>query len=308
MATWNLVNADDPTLARTAISAAAKDVVGANVKDYGAVGDGVTDDTAAIAAAWAAGSGSIFFPEGDFVYNGAGLDAQWPRIVGAGRRRTVIHLGASSYLVNSASQIYRIQMRDIQLQGGLGGIKLTYTGTETVGTKIIENVRFIYYTECALWSESTDSPFWYINNCEFYGNDTLGTIGIAFAGLGDGNSIDGCNFENNRVHIKMLHGGGLNMTISKSTFVKLSADNSSGPRVDVWAVPHTTSVNAGDGFTMRGCRFGKELQHRAGLSPVRLFDYAKCVGVLGQGHLRRRWRVIVSDGVPHAVRGSVLSG
>ena len=50
MATWNLVNADDPLLARTAISAANKNI-SVNVTDYGADPTGVADSTFAIQAA-----------------------------------------------------------------------------------------------------------------------------------------------------------------------------------------------------------------------------------------------------------------
>jgi hypothetical protein len=44
-----------------------------NVKDYGAIGDGVTDDTAAINLALAAGSGKrVFFPKGTYIVNDIG--------------------------------------------------------------------------------------------------------------------------------------------------------------------------------------------------------------------------------------------
>jgi len=70
--------------------AAARNRMGAypavSVKDYGAVGDGVTDDTAAINAAFASGE-SIYIPPGDYLcknYVQAPEDNTAPvRIVGA---------------------------------------------------------------------------------------------------------------------------------------------------------------------------------------------------------------------------------
>ena len=41
-----------------------------NVKDFGAIGDGVTDDTQAIKAAIATGK-QIYMPPGSYFYNGS---------------------------------------------------------------------------------------------------------------------------------------------------------------------------------------------------------------------------------------------
>ena len=60
----------------------------ANVKDHGAQGDGVTDDTAAFTAALGV-STYVFVPPGDYVVNGLSRSAPFT-IIGAGRGRTTL--------------------------------------------------------------------------------------------------------------------------------------------------------------------------------------------------------------------------
>lgn len=64
-----------------------------NVRDFGAVGDGVTDDTEAIEAALAAGAGkTVFFPRGNYIVNGEtnfSIQAN-TAILGAGWQTTAI--------------------------------------------------------------------------------------------------------------------------------------------------------------------------------------------------------------------------
>lgn len=59
----------------------------ANVKDFGAVGDGVANDTAAIAAAIASGASSIVFPAGTYLTTGNVIpaDSNIGEVIGIGR-------------------------------------------------------------------------------------------------------------------------------------------------------------------------------------------------------------------------------
>jgi hypothetical protein len=69
-----------------------------NVKDYGAVGDGVTDDTIAIKAAILAGAGKVvFFPSGTYNYAGnTPATASGTTLQGEGRNSSIIRVMTAS--------------------------------------------------------------------------------------------------------------------------------------------------------------------------------------------------------------------
>jgi len=75
-----------------------------NVLDFGAVGDGVTDDTAAIQAAVdAAGKGTVYFPQGSYlittcinVTTGPGISRSGISFVGEGGRRALVTIIGST--------------------------------------------------------------------------------------------------------------------------------------------------------------------------------------------------------------------
>src|SRR6266581_1890521 len=81
-----------------------------NVKDYGATGDGVTDDTTAINNALAAIStttgGALYFPPGTYVTSGIDISAYSGNlhILGAGWSSILfLKNGANGYLIKNTS-------------------------------------------------------------------------------------------------------------------------------------------------------------------------------------------------------------
>lgn len=78
-----------------------------NVKDYGAIGDGVTNDTDAIRSALTAGSGkTVFFPSGTYkITDKLTLSNASTRICGAGKYQTTISWtgGGASYSVGAGT-------------------------------------------------------------------------------------------------------------------------------------------------------------------------------------------------------------
>ena len=70
-----------------------------SVKDFGAIGDGVTDDTSAINAAIAAAT-TIYFPSGTYVYDVSSLPSVSVRLIGSGMGRTILKWKGASASTN----------------------------------------------------------------------------------------------------------------------------------------------------------------------------------------------------------------
>jgi hypothetical protein len=129
-----------------------------NVKDFGAVGDGVTEDTTAINAAITyvngRGGGEVFFPAGTYL-TGQVLIKTKVKLAGESRTSTTIKAKANldtDVIKVSSSQDYWYGMRDITVDGN----KANQTGGTTgAGCR---------FTSAATMTnpDGTDSP-----NCEF---------------------------------------------------------------------------------------------------------------------------------------------
>jgi hypothetical protein len=254
-----VVTAANATAARAAIGASGQ--LHVNVKDYGAVGNGVTDDTTAIEAAYAAAgsAGAIFFPPGQYVYNGSGLNSPAGnriRISGAANSSSTILLGADSYFINYTVLLASTVIKDLAFSGGKGAFKHTFTGTNVAGIHLVENCFFGSYTECAIATDSADMPYWHIRDCTFNAANTTNTIGIAFGSGMDDCIVESCLFMRNRIHIKGRRGN--NFHVKNCELIWFSSDNSGGPRSAIWIVPSDNNINAGHGMTITGGRFGNE--------------------------------------------------
>jgi hypothetical protein len=116
------VTATGSTTAR-ALRDRAADVV--NVKDYGAVGDGSTDDTAAIQAAMTAattGAGRpLIFPAGTFLVDPGTLNwatAKGVVIRGAGQLKTIIRARSAGHVLEvSGGWTHTIEVSDLAIEG-----------------------------------------------------------------------------------------------------------------------------------------------------------------------------------------------
>lgn len=157
-----------------------------SVKDFGAVGDGVTDDTAAIQAAFDSGQSYILIPDGDYVIDNSidplTLSNSGVTVEGTGR------LLFSDYLI---SGIY-VTGANCTLRGftveGPGGVDATYVGP-TSGI-----LNSFYPGLIALVGVTTvDTPA--LMDCTV---DGMRVINPGVAGISVYKAI-GCNITNNRV-------------------------------------------------------------------------------------------------------------
>lgn len=170
-----------------------------NVKDYGAVGDGVADDTAALQAAIgvaAASSGVVYFPVGK--YNFTHLDVrttngsltlrgdqgyQWWGPTTAIECRTILHCTATDALdCIAAFQIQGFIVQDIEFSyaNGYTGILLNLGGDGGVGsnTCLIKQCHFISdrdgtYKTAKAFIGLANTVCTVIEDCSFMGSQSL---------------------------------------------------------------------------------------------------------------------------------------
>lgn len=99
-----------------------------NVKDYGATGNGATDDSAAIQAALTAANsatygGVVFFPPGRYLVTVTLLVGDLTSVIGSGMGSTVIVQNASERLFDALDATVReyVMMRDFTMEGQWNG-------------------------------------------------------------------------------------------------------------------------------------------------------------------------------------------
>lgn len=92
-----------------------------SIKDFGAVGDGLTDDTLAIQQALAAHN-SVFVPEGTFLVTATTTVGPGQALFGAGQA-SIIKASSNSF-VTIEIPANRASIRNLRIENGLAGIKL----------------------------------------------------------------------------------------------------------------------------------------------------------------------------------------
>jgi hypothetical protein len=132
-----------------------------SVKDFGATGDGVTDDTAAIQAAIDSGAKKVIFPLGAYKTNALTLQS-WTQLVGEtmplgvgagdGPVRLLFNLASGVALTCSDNPVIQ-NITFKNTAGTYNETTATLSGTtasaiKTNGNAVIENCNFYYWYEC----------------------------------------------------------------------------------------------------------------------------------------------------------------
>jgi hypothetical protein len=200
----------------TKVSYSMIDAAPINVADYGATGDGTTDDTVAIQAAFNAVSASggtvVFEPGKTYMINGSYLPIQTlfggvkPKsgtiIQGNNAKLKVITSSATGYCVLNLNAVSNIAINDLNIQGDVGrhigttgefGHGLMIMGCDNV---VLNNLFItLCWGDAVLFSEyvrvngNTNVD---VNNCEFV---DCRRQGVSVVDLSNGTFI-GCSFRN----------------------------------------------------------------------------------------------------------------
>jgi hypothetical protein len=173
-----------------------RDVV--SVKDFGAVGDGSTDDTAAIQAAITACAGqtagrTVHFPAGDYYISAEISVPNFTHITGDGPYKSRINLQGKPYtgkiFVNSDATTWGWLL--IENFGFRAGSHALYNDASSQESWVIRNCVFEIQTASGITSEN-DFQINKLSDCVFYSCNRAIDVQAGFVNF---NSFDRCEFN-----------------------------------------------------------------------------------------------------------------
>jgi hypothetical protein len=188
-----------------------------NVKDFGARGDGITDDTASFVAALATG-GKVYAPDGTYLVNTDALSllVAGQQLIGAGRTKTKIVTTGTGTLLTVAADNVVVQDLSFQRLGGPGvgagaGIVLQSGVYATLSRLDIS-----HFYRC-MWA--VNAYAWTLENVYFVSPTQYGLLIQNVASPDSGNqNIRGCTFDTSQptaAAIRHESGGGLRVIGNK---------------------------------------------------------------------------------------------
>ena len=176
---------------------------GISVKDFGAKGDGSTDDTAAITAAFASGYTKIYIPAGTYIVTESLVVPTGVSIKGDGEYVSVISLKQQDYTtpnalygLTSSGSLEDVTISDIGLRGNVGSQTTVDSGTQglwgiyfrsgSMTNVHVKNVRVFD------WGNQQTSG---TTNTSTGGGIAIGSVATADSTIFNV-TVTGCEFEN----------------------------------------------------------------------------------------------------------------
>lgn len=221
-----------------------------NVKDFGAVGDGVTDDASAIQATInsisSAGGGIVYFPEGTFKVNSTINVGSNITISGAGINSTIIKVGiADITTVNISASSTNVGLENLTINGN----RAAFPSGTGIGLGGSGNISDLYLTNIKVTNGQRFSAFLNAGSGEYYrvkiSNCVFEDSGDGYDTLGSGylneTVIQGCIFRNTT-------GQGFATTNSKGGLI-VSACTFEGP------MGNGISLEPAQNVVITGCTF-----------------------------------------------------
>lgn len=216
-----------------AVARTVQDKVGevVSVKDFGAVGDGVTDDTAEIQAAINAGAGRVHFPAGTYIISSAIVIASPVVLWGDGSKASIIrqtNSAANGLDFNFPTYVQGGGVEGISIEAGAGWMTAGFQGAGSTGIGIRvknSNGKFVakdYGVHNFNTAVSVNGCFytWWSNAEHLYSTTAALVVdtsdGTDVGSIGAGNSFTDSKYSNfgfsgtntGSVGIKLLSSGG----------------------------------------------------------------------------------------------------
>lgn len=203
--------------------------------------------------------GGAWIPHGTHYYCGAPMPNEQLSIHASGNYETNIELCPISTLFQTpAETVYvRIAVDNLGFLGGKGYFQEqggATTATASANFKLFFNDQFLGFSDIALGTTSTDSPWWRILSNYFFGLDQKNSRAIILSGTG-GSLIQDNEFERYAIGITE-YSGGLNDTITSNTFIGPQVGPNTSYTAAIWYPPSV--ANTGPGHVNSNNKFGNE--------------------------------------------------
>lgn len=225
-----------------------------NVKDYGAVGDGTTDDTEAIQEALDLGR-KVLIPAGTYKITSALKLGGYDQVIeGEGMTDSIISLsGAINGFVDSDLTYNRCVMRDFSIIGNTDTLCGLYFATKQCYNSSFDNLKIYTGQQAVHFPRAADCFSYSFNNCHF---NSYNNHGIEIGG-GSGVMLKNCYAHNvgaNSAGFRVWSGALLlncNGIDSNSKYWGIFGATLADDGVDVYATSHLVDCNI-EAYNYRG--------------------------------------------------------